>query len=205
MWMKQYNANTLTKQQNYKLLSGSVIPRPVAFVTTQDKDGNLNAAPFSFFNVVCSAPPMIMISTARSQGKRKDTSLNIEETGSFVVHITDEMTVEQINKTAAPIDRTLNELERTQLTCVKSEVVPVPGVEQAKIRMECKLNQIVTLGDAQEGSDLIIGEVVMYHIDEAVYFDDSKIDAQALAPVARLAGNDYAALVQSFTINRPTE
>ncbi|NWK83217.1 flavin reductase family protein [Staphylococcus sp. GSSP0090] len=203
--MKQYNANTLTKQQNYKLLSGSIIPRPVAFVTTQDKDGNLNAAPFSFFNVVCSAPPMIMISTARSQGKRKDTSLNIEETGSFVVHITDELTVEEINKTAAPIDRKENELDRTQLTCVNSDLVPVPGIEQAKIRMECKLNQLITLGDEQEGSDLIIGEVVMYHIDDAVYFDDSKIDAQALSPVARLAGNDYAVLGKPFTIKRPTE
>ncbi|PHK50292.1 flavin reductase family protein [Staphylococcus edaphicus] len=203
--MKQYNANALTKQQNYKLLSGSIIPRPIAFVTTQDKDGRLNAAPFSFFNVVCSAPPMIMIATTRSEGRRKDTSLNIEDTASFVVHITDEETVEQINKTAAPIERTQNELDRTQLTCIESELIPVPGIEQAKIRMECKLDRIISLGDKQEGSDLIIGEVVMYHIDETVYIDDSKIDPQTLSPVARLAGNDYASLGKSFTLKRPTE
>lgn len=203
--MKKFKADTLTKKQNYKLLSGSVIPRPIAFVTSQDKEGRLNAAPFSFFNVVNSAPPMIMISTGRSEGKRKDTSLNIEETASFVVHITDEATVEQINQTAAPLIRNQNELERTNLNCVDSELVSVPGIEQAKIRMECKLDRIIPLGDSQEGSDLIIGEVVMFHIDESVYFEDSKIDADALSAVARLAGNDYAYLGNKFTIERPLE
>ena len=203
--MKKFKADTLTKKQNYKLLSGSVIPRPIAFVTSQDKEGRLNAAPFSFFNVVNSAPPMIMISTGRSEGKRKDTSLNIEETASFVVHITDEATVEQINQTAAPLIRNQNELERTNLNCVDSELVSVPGIEQAKIRMECKLDRIIPLGDSQEGSDLIIGEVVMFHIDESVYFEDSKIDADALSAVARLAGNDYASLGNKFTIERRSE
>ncbi|WP_426428225.1 flavin reductase family protein [Staphylococcus equorum] len=203
--MKQFKADTLSKKQNYKLLSGSIIPRPIAFVTSQDNSGHLNAAPFSFFNIVNSAPPMIMISTVRSEGKRKDTSVNIEETEEFVVHITDETIVEEVNKTAAPIERTSNELERTYLTCIDSELVSVPGIQQAKIRMECKLNRIIPLGDPQEGSDLIIGEVVMFHIDDDVYFEDSKIDAQALAAVSRLAGNDYASLGETFTIVRPTE
>ncbi|HLR19219.1 MAG TPA: flavin reductase family protein [Staphylococcus sp.] len=203
--MKQFKAATLSKKQNYKLLSGSVIPRPIAFVTSQDKAAHLNAAPFSFFNVVSSAPPMIMISTGRSEGKRKDTSLNIEETQEFVVHITDESIVEEVNKTAAPLDRSHNELERTDLVCVASELVSVPGIQQAKIRMECKLDRIISLGDPEEGSDLIIGEVVMFHVDEDVYFEDSKIDAQVLAAVCRLAGNDYASLGQTFTIERPTE
>lgn len=203
--MKQFKADTLSKKQNYKLLSGSIIPRPIAFVTSQDKSGHLNAAPFSFFNIVNSAPPMIMISTVRSEGERKDTSVNIEETEEFVVHITDETIVEEVNKTAAPIERKRNELERTNLTCIDSELVSVPGIQQAKVRMECKLNRIIPLGDPQEGSDLIIGEVVMFHIDDDVYFEDSKIDAQALATVSRLAGNDYASLGETFTIVRPTE
>ncbi|MFQ3872074.1 flavin reductase family protein [Staphylococcus sp. Mo2-1] len=203
--MKQFKADTLSKKQNYKLLSGSIIPRPIAFVTSQDKSGHLNAAPFSFFNIVNSAPPMIMISTVRSEGERKDTSVNIEETEEFVVHITDETIVEEVNKTATPIERKRNELERTNLTCIDSELVSVPGIQQAKVRMECKLNRIIPLGDPQEGSDLIIGEVVMFHIDDDVYFEDSKIDAQALAAVSRLAGNDYASLGETFTIVRPTE
>ncbi|MFQ3852262.1 flavin reductase family protein [Staphylococcus sp. 2S1] len=203
--MKQFKADTLSKKQNYKLLSGSIIPRPIAFVTSQDKSGHLNAAPFSFFNIVNSAPPMIMISTVRSEGERKDTSVNIEETEEFVVHITDETIVEEVNKTATPIERKRNELERTNLTCIDSELVSVPGIQQAKVRMECKLNRIIPLGDPQEGSDLIIGEVVMFHIDDDVYFEDSKIDAQALAAVSRLAGNDYASLGETFTIVRPIE
>lgn len=203
--MKKFEATKLTKQQNYKLLSGSVIPRPIAFVTSQDEKGMLNAAPFSFFNVVNSAPPMIMLSTTRTAGKRKDTSLNIEATEAFVVHITDEDTVEQINRTAAPIARSLNELERTDLTCVDSDIVSVPGIEQAKIRLECKLDRIIPLGDKQEGSDLIIGEVVMFHIDDTVYIEPHKIDSKALGAVSRLAGNNYANLGQSFIIERPTE
>ncbi|MBA1353613.1 flavin reductase family protein [Staphylococcus cohnii] len=203
--MKHFKASQLSKRQNYKLLSGSIIPRPIAFVTSQDKNGKLNAAPFSFFNVVNSAPPMIMISTGRSEGKRKDTSLNIEETENFVVHITDETNVEQINRTAAPLERRENELERTELTLVDSELISVPGIEQAKIRMECKLERIIPLGDTEEGSDLIIGEVLMFHINEDVYFEDSKINAQALEAVCRLAGNDYASIGDTFTIVRPTE
>jgi flavin reductase (DIM6/NTAB) family NADH-FMN oxidoreductase RutF len=203
--MKQLNPQDLSKQQNYKLLSGSVIPRPIAFVTTQDGAGNINAAPFSFFNVVNSAPPMIMISTGRNNGKRKDTSLNIEETENFVVHITDSDNVEDVNITAAPIEREESEIERTQMELIDSTVVDAPSVNNAKVRMECKLDRLIQLGDELEGSDLIIGEVVMFHIDDQVYFEDSKINAETLQPIARLSGNDYARLGDKFTIERPTE
>lgn len=203
--MKKFEASKLTKQQNYKLLSGSVIPRPIAFVTSQDDTGTLNAAPFSFFNVVNTAPPMIMISIMREAGKRKDTSLNIELTEEFVVHITDGDTVEQINRTAAPVERSFNELEKTDLNCVSSDVVSVPGIKQAKIRLECKLERIIPLGDKEEGSDLIIGEVVMFHIDEDVYIEPHKINSIKLDAVSRLAGSNYAHLGNSFVIERPTE
>ena len=194
--MKRIDPQGLTKKQNYKFLSGSVIPRPIAFVTTQSETGVMNAAPFSFFNVVNSAPPMIMISTTRANGKRKDTSVNIEQTGQFVVHITDNNIVEEVNKTAAPIAIELNELERTSLNLVDSEA-------QAKVRMECKLDRIIPLGDKLEGSDLIIGEVVMFHIADDVYFEDSKINPDTLQAVSRLAGNDYAHIGETFTIIRP--
>ena len=121
------------------------------------------------------------------------------------MHITDETNVEQINRTAAPLERRENELERTELTLVDSELISVPGIEQARIRMECKLERMIPLGDAEEGSDLIIGEVLMFHINEDVYFEDSKINAQALEAVCRLAGNDYASIGDTFTIVRPTE
>ena len=203
--MKKINPQGLTKKQNYKLLSGSIIPRPIAFVTTQSETGVMNAAPFSFFNVVNSAPPMIMISTTRSDGKRKDTAINIEQTRQFVVHITDNNIVEEVNKTAAPVDIELNELERTSLNLVNSEVIDVPGIAQAKVRMECKLDRIIPLGDKLEGSDLIIGEVVMFHVADDVYYEDSKINPETLQAVSRLAGNDYAHIGETFTIVRPSK
>ncbi|PTE70084.1 hypothetical protein BUY46_00525 [Staphylococcus devriesei] len=201
--MKQFNPEHLTDIQNYKLLSGSVIPRPIAFVTSKDQNSTLNAAPFSFFNVVNNAPPMIAIAAQRAGGQRKDTAVNIEQTKEFVVHITDEMNVEEINKTAASLEAGDNELNHTALTLIDSEIVSVPAIKEAKVRFECKLDQIVVLGSEEDGADLIIGEVVMYHIEDETYFEDSKINPDELKPVARLAGNDYAKLGETFTIQRP--
>lgn len=201
--MKKLLANQLSDVQNYKLLSGSIIPRPVAFVTSQNNNGVLNAAPFSFFNIVNNAPPMISISAQRAGGKRKDTALNIEEVGEFVVHITDENNVENVNITAAQLKPEENELDHTKFTLVDSENITVPGIKETKVRLECKLERIVEIGSKDDGADLIIGEVVKYHIDEHIYFGDSKIDALKLGPVARLAGNDYAKLGDTFTIERP--
>lgn len=203
--MKQFDPNELTQKDNYKLLSGSVLPRPIAFVTSQDKEGNINAAPFSFFNVVSSNPPMIMISTGRLNGKRKDTSVNIETMGEFVVHISQLSMIEGINETAAPLAPEENELERTDFKTIPSSIVDVPAIEGASIRFECKLDRLIELGDDESGNDLIIGRVVQYHIDDDVYMDPYKIDVKALQPVGRLAGNDYAKLGEEFVIQRPTE
>ncbi|WP_049387394.1 flavin reductase family protein [Staphylococcus epidermidis] len=202
--MKKIKAETLSDMQNYKLLSGSIIPRPIAFVTTQNLKGDINAAPFSFVNVVNHTPPMIAIAVQRTKGNRKDTSINIEQSGEFVVHITDEAIVNDVNETAAPLEYGVNELKRTSLSMIDSDLIKVPAIKEAKVRFECKLHQIVQLGNKDNGSDLIIGEIVVYHIDEEVYFEDSKIDANQLNPVARLAGNDYSLLGQTFTVNRPT-
>lgn len=116
--MKHIDPNQLSDIQNYKLLSGSIIPRPIAFVTSSDIEGNVNAAPFSFFNIVNNAPPMIAISAQRAGGKRKDTAINIENIQSFVVHVTDEDNVEEINKTAASINPKDNELDLTELNTI---------------------------------------------------------------------------------------
>lgn len=202
--MKKIKAETLSDMQNYKLLSGSIIPRPIAFVTTQNLKGDINAAPFSFFSVVNHTPPMIAIAVQRTKGNRKDTSINIEQSGEFVVHIPDEAIVNDVNETAAPLEYGVNELKRTSLSMIDSDLIKVPAIKEAKVRFECKLHQIVQLGNKDNGSDLIIGEIVVYHIDEEVYFEDSKIDANQLNPVARLAGNDYSLLGQTFTVNRPT-
>ncbi|GGG03304.1 flavin reductase family protein [Paenibacillus aceti] len=193
-----------SERDNYKLLIGSIIPRPTAFITSQSKDGVLNAAPFSYFNVVTSEPPMISISIQRKKGEYKDTSRNIIETGEFVVHISDEDYIEAINQTAANLPPEESELELTQLTTLASEKIKVPGVAEAKIRMECVLERAIELGGTPSSPtcDLIIGKVVCFHITDELY-ESGRIDAEKLKPVSRLAGNNYSKLGEIFAIARP--
>lgn len=202
--MRQFEPKDLTERENYKLLSGSIVPRPIAFVTSQDKEGRINAAPFSFFNGVNTKPPMVMLSTGRKNGVRKDTAQNIIDTGEFVVHISELSMIEGINNTAAPIAREENELERTDFKTVPSDIVSVPGIEDARTRFECKLERVIELGE-EEGCDLILGEIVKYHIADDVYIEPHKIDVQALHPVGRLAGKNYVKLGEEFVLDRPTE
>ena len=201
--LQSIDPSALSEKDNYKFLIGSIVPRPIAFVTTLSNEGVINAAPFSFFNIVSSNPPMISVSVQRNKGKRKDTARNIVELAEFVVHIVDENIVEQVNQTAASLPETASELELTHFTPISSKVVSVPGIKEAKIRMECQLEQVIELGgENQDGCDLIIGKVVQYHIDEHLY-DNGKINQIDLNAISRLAGNDYAKIGEVFTIERP--
>ncbi|WP_426450920.1 flavin reductase family protein [Paenibacillus sp. S-38] len=192
-------------RENYKLLIGSIVPRPIALVTTLSNEGVLNAAPFSYFNIVASQPPLVSVSVQRKMGERKDTARNAVDTGSFVIHITDESIVEKANKTAAALPPGESEVERAGLTPVASVAIPVPGLQEARIRMECVLEQAIELGGT-EGSpacDLLIGRVVHFHIDEELYDDRGHIDPEKLSPVARMAGNFYSRLGSLFELERP--
>jgi flavin reductase (DIM6/NTAB) family NADH-FMN oxidoreductase RutF len=192
-----------SERENYKLLIGTVIPRPIAFVTTQSEEGILNGAPFSYFNIVSSNPPMVSLSIQRPAGRLKDTARNIYNNHQFVVHIVDDENVRKINQTAASLPRTESEIALANLTPIQSENVAVPGVLEAKVRMECKLVQAIPLGGEEEpGSDLFIGEIVQFHIDESIY-QEGRIDPRALNAVSRLAGTNYAAIGEIFSIERP--
>lgn len=198
------NPQSLTERENYKLLTGSIIPRPIAFVTTMSADGVVNGAPFSFFNIVSSNPPMISVSVQRKNGVMKDTARNIAENKQFVVHIVDEQNVTQVNETAANLPPNESEIERAQFKLMNSSSIDVPGIVEAKVRFECELEQMMTLGgtEAAPGCDLIIGRVKHYYIDDAIYYE-GKIDAQKLSAVSRLAGNHYAKIGELFEIARP--
>ncbi|MGM0885053.1 MAG: flavin reductase family protein [Bacillota bacterium] len=191
-------------QDNYKLLIGSIVPRPIAFVSTLSSEGVLNAAPFSFFNIVTANPPMVAISVQRKQGDQKDTARNAVAAGEFVVHIADEDYIEAINMTAANLPPDESEVALAGLTAIPSERVSVPGIAEAKIRMECVLEQALPLGGTEEspGCDLLIGRVVRFHVAESLY-RNGRINAEALRPVSRLAGSDYAKLGEQFSIDRP--
>lgn len=192
-----------TERENYKLLIGSVIPRPIAFVTTLSEGDILNGAPFSYFNIVSSNPPMISLSIQRSAGRQKDTARNIIENKEFVVHIVDEQNVEKVNMTAANLPTSQSEVQLAGLTPVESLKVSVPGVKEAKIRMECVLEHSLELGDSGSvGTDFIIGRVVQFHIENEIY-ENGRIDPKGLAAVSRLAGADYAKIGEIFELKRP--
>ncbi|MDB5056286.1 MAG: ywrF [Bacilli bacterium] len=202
--MISINPSTQTDRENYKLLVGSIVPRPIALVTTRSKDGVLNAAPFSYFSIVASQPPMISISVQRKQGVMKDTARNAIETGSFVVHITDESNIRMVNETAANLPPDESEVERAGFTPIASEVIDVPGLKEAKIRMECVLEKAITLGGSgdQPACELLIGRVVRFHLEEDVY-ENGYINPDQLNPISRMAGNEYTKLGPRFSMDRP--
>jgi flavin reductase (DIM6/NTAB) family NADH-FMN oxidoreductase RutF len=192
-----------TERENYKLLIGSIIPRPIAFVTTSSRDGILNGAPFSYFNIVSANPPMISVSIQRTNGDQKDTARNIYEMKEFVVHIVDEENVEKVNLTAATLPPEQNELELANMTPVKSSKIKIPGIKEAKVRMECVLEHSIALGgEGTPACDLFIGKVVQFHIENEIY-ENGRIDALGLGAVSRLAGNNYSKLGDIFSIKRP--
>jgi flavin reductase (DIM6/NTAB) family NADH-FMN oxidoreductase RutF len=192
-----------SERENYKFLIGSIIPRPIAFVTTSSKEGILNGAPFSYFNIVSSNPPMISLSIQRSEGKQKDTARNIINSKEFVVHIVDEENVDKVNETAANLPSDQSEIMLAKLTPVESEKVSVSGVKEAKIRMECVLEQSLELGGLDApGCDFIIGKIVQFHIENSIY-KNGRIDPKGLGAVSRLAGVNYARIGEVFSIERP--
>jgi flavin reductase (DIM6/NTAB) family NADH-FMN oxidoreductase RutF len=196
------NPNDQTKKENYKLLTGTIIPRPIAFVTSSNQKGVINGAPFSFFNVVSSDPPMISLAIQRKNRTRKDTARNIMEQKEFVVHSVDEEHIQHINMPAASLPADQSEIEKAGLILVESEAVSIPGIKESKVRMECTLEHNIVLGEEDTATDFIIGRVRMYHVDGEIY-QDGKIDFYALNAMSRLAGPNYAKLGKQLSIKRP--
>lgn len=189
---------------NYKLMIGSILPRPIAFVSTVDADGVTNLAPFSFFTGIGSLPPMICFAPLRrfSDGQEKDTLRNIRATGEFVVNVVNEDIVERANDTAVEFAPEVSEFAEVGFTPAPCEAVVPPRVLESPINMECRLHQIVDVGPAAPGGGaLVIGEVLRFHVADEL-LEDGRIDTGALAPVGRLAGAEYATLGRRFSLER---
>ena len=202
--MHYLDPKDLTQRENYKLLIGSIIPRPVAVVSTQSADGIVNIAPFSFFNIVSSEPVILSLAIQRKEGELKDTARNLLATKEAVVHILDQTNVQEANKTAALLPADQSELTVSGFTTTASKTIAVPGLNEASVRLETILHQHVPLKkDQQTTADLLLLEVVGYQIAEDVY-QDGKIDPRALQAVSRLAGNSYATIGEIFDIKRPS-
>ena len=190
--------------ETHKLMIGSIVPRPIAFVSTLSKDGLENLAPFSYFNGICSNPPSIMFCPARRgyDGKTKDTLNNIRDTEEFAVNIVSEDFAEQMVSTSTDFEPEVNEFEVSGLTPEPCQKIAPPKVAEAKISFECKLNQIVPVGNEGPGGGfVIIGTIVLFHIDDDVY-EDGYINLKKLRPIGRLAGNMYTRTTDKLEIIR---
>ena len=199
-----YDPENLTFQQTHKLMIGSIIPRPIAFVATTSLKKLNNIAPFSYFNGVCSNPPTIMFAPARRgwDGKEKDTLKNIRDTKEFTINIVSESFSQQMVDCSTDFDSNIDEFEISGLHTSKSQKIQPPRLKESKISYECILNQIVEIGDGKAGSGfIVIGSIVLFHISDDVISND-RIDVQKLNPIGRLAGDWYTRPTDNFKIMR---
>lgn len=198
-----FDPSVLDQSAVYKLLTGTVIPRPIGWISSISKEGAVNLAPFSFFNAVGEDPPHVMFSTVRPNNTNKDTLNNVLETGEFVVNLVTEELVEKMNMTSASVPPEQNEFELAQLTPAPSLIIKAPRVLESPVAMECKVVHHYSLEDHQHGgATIVIGRVVMFHIDEAILSDNYRINMDVYRPVARLAGSNYSKLGEIFSIKR---
>lgn len=204
--MISFNSNELSTKNQYKLMSGTLIPRPIAWVTSANEAGLINLAPFSFFSVVSDKLPLMSISiNRRKDGVMKHTAANIIKTKQAVVQLPTRELMELVNQSAASFGSDESEVSELGLETVTSNLVSVPGVAGVKARFEVVLNQHVPIMDDGEIiSDLFILEVVYFHIEDDILDQDKMyIDAKKLNPVARLAGPEYANIGEKYKLIRP--
>jgi flavin reductase (DIM6/NTAB) family NADH-FMN oxidoreductase RutF len=188
----------------YRAVVGVVTPRPIAWVTTIDGEGRVNLAPFSFFNAFGANPPVVVFSpTLRRDGTKKDTLLNLEAVGEFVLNAAVESLAEKMNATARELPRGQSEAEFAGLSLLPSTRVRPPRVALSPIHMECQVRQIMSIGDGPIAANLVIGEVLLIHIDDAVLDPKGAVDPRKLRTIARLGGDYYCHATDLFEMHRP--
>jgi flavin reductase (DIM6/NTAB) family NADH-FMN oxidoreductase RutF len=184
-----------------------VAPRPIGWITTLDGEGNVNLAPYSFFNAVADNPPVVFFaSSGRARGIGvKDSQANAEETGEFVCNVATWDLREQMNKTSASLPRHQDEAAHAGLEMIASTLVKPPRVKASPIHMECRYLETIELPcDHPEGGNfMVLGQVVAFHIDEAVIDGQGQVDVTRYKPLARLGYRDYAAVTEVFSMMRP--
>ena len=186
-----------------RVLTGVVVPRPIAFVSTVSEDGIVNLAPFSFFNAVAYSPPTLVLGISRqADWKEKDTLSNIEATGEFVVNVVSDEIAAAMNATAAEFPADVDEFEISGLTPAPSEAVRAPRVDESPVSMECRLDQVVQIGDPESGNGLVIGHIILMHVRDDI-INGHRIDHDLLKPVGRLAGNMYCDTHDTYELVRP--
>ncbi|MFY9681786.1 MAG: flavin reductase family protein [Candidatus Sulfotelmatobacter sp.] len=200
----------LLHSELYGILLNSVAPRPIAWVSTISASGNLNLAPFSFFNAVCVDPPLLAFAPGLRRpkqagavhGEAKDTLRNVRETKEFVVNVVTYEVAEKMNLTSGEYDATVDEFELAKLTPQPSNIVRPPRVAESPVSFECRLHQILDFSSRPTSSSLVIGQVVSIHINDA-HLSDGKLDRNSLDLIGRMGGLQYARTTQRFEMVRP--
>ena len=207
--MKTFDPAALTPQDNYKLLAGTILPRPIAFVSTMSERGIRNLAPYSFFTVASANPPIVVFCpmvrppNAKQLSSVKDTLGNIAAMKEFVLNIVSEDFVGKMNQTAAEVEPEIDEWELSGLTPVASELVRPPRVGESRMQMECRLLRLVVASDRPLGGTLVLGEVLRFHVAEKIVSDKLIIDPDKLNAVGRMGGAAYIRTHDRFDLERP--
>ena len=204
--MINLSASELSPHEQYKLLSGSIIPRPIAWITTQNTAGLINLAPFSFTTGISNQLPLLSVAILRERQAPKDTAANLLARHEAVVHMVSTDLTKAMNQTAARLAPDQSELTLIDLPLIPSTEILVPGLQAARIRFETSLYQYVPIRDAAGiiMTDLFILEIRQFHFAETVLdLPTLHVNPTALAPIARLAGPNYAELGRTFTLRRP--
>ena len=191
---KQYNPKDLDIRSNYHLMISGIVPRPIAFVSSISNNNEVNLAPYSFFNGFGANPPIVGFSPALSgrTGKPKDTLLNIQETKEFTISIANSSMVGQVSLSSCEYERSIDEFEKTGLTKQESTIVKPPFVGESSFVMECKLYDIIYLGNKPASGNLILGEIVMFHISENILDTKGVVDPNLLDAISRMGGSWYS-------------
>ncbi len=193
----------LPRHEAHDFFASLITPRPVAWVSTVNEQGQYNAAPFSAFNRLANNPPIVAIGIARRKGQKKDTVRNIETVGDFVINLVDEATVEAMSKTSGEYPPEVDEIKLAGLTAVKSDKVKSPRIGEAPISVECKLVQLTEIGSNPGRGTIVLGEIVMIHIKDEI-MTNGKIDPRKAKIVGRLGeSNIYCRTTDLFTLDRP--
>ncbi len=188
---------TLDARESHRILTSIIIPRPIAWVTTLNEDGSINAAPFSFFMGVSTKPPRLAISISAKGGEIKDSARNIIKNSEFVVNMVTDTNVEAMNSTAGLYDYGIEELKIAGLSTNGSEKIAPPCINESPVSMECMLDKVVEIGD--KNHFLIIGEVVLFHIDDGM-FENGVVDPEKIHAVGRLEGGFYTHVNNIFEV-----
>lgn len=199
----EINPKDISAKNAYKLLTGSVIPRPIAWVSTVSKSGVFNLAPYSFANAVSADPPTVMFAGGRPGGQNKDTIQNVLDTKEFVFNIVTLPFASQMNASATTLPPEVDEFEVAGLTAAPSKLVQAPRVLESPVNFECKLSAVHEIsGESGVSSVVIFGTVVHMHIADEVLLPDYKIDPLALDAIGRLSGPSYSKVTDLFHIER---